>query len=152
MWAWRVKMPTQNLLRLLLLLMLIMRIVLAKVFAFCDSDYCQCKTRCGCFCCWCWWWGSCWQQFVADLKLRFGHKAKLIFRFWAQGLVKILKLVADVWLRLRSWISVKILKLKILAKPSFRILTNFNFLTSTKHHPLTSESWPNLVLKVWTKV
>ena len=31
MWPWRVKMPTQNLLRLLLLLMLIMRIVLATV-------------------------------------------------------------------------------------------------------------------------
>ena len=46
--VWLVKMPTQNLLRLLLLLMLIMRIVLAKVFA--------------------------------DLKLRFGHKAKLLFR------------------------------------------------------------------------
>ena len=38
------------------------------------------------------------------LKLRFGQKAKLLFRLWAQGLVKILKLkfgqyiVADVWL------------------------------------------------------
>ena len=31
MWPWRVKMPTQNLLRLLLLLMLMMRIVLATV-------------------------------------------------------------------------------------------------------------------------
>ena len=31
MWPWRVKMPTQNLLRLLLLLMLVMRIVLATV-------------------------------------------------------------------------------------------------------------------------
>ena len=46
----------------------------------------------GCYCCWCWWWASCWQQFVADLKLTFGHKAKLLFRLWAQGLVKILKL------------------------------------------------------------
>ena len=31
MWPWRVKMPTQNLLRLLLLLMIVMRIVLARV-------------------------------------------------------------------------------------------------------------------------
>ena len=31
MWPWRVKMPTENLLRLLLLLMLVMRIVLARV-------------------------------------------------------------------------------------------------------------------------
>ena len=80
---------------------------------WCDPGVwrCQLKTYWGCFCCWCWWWGSCWQQFVADLKLRFGHKAKLLFRLWAQGLVKILKLAADVWLRLRSWILVKILKL-----------------------------------------
>ena len=49
-------------------------------------------------------------------KLRFGHKAKLLFRPRAQGLIKILKLMfrqdlklefgqyfdADVWLRLRS--------------------------------------------------
>ena len=49
-------------------------------------------------------------------KLRFGHKAKLLFRFSAQGLVRSLKLkfrrilklkfgqyfAADVWLKLRS--------------------------------------------------
>ena len=69
------------------------------------------QTCWGCYCCWCWWWGSCWQQFVADLKLRFGHKARLLLRLWAQGLVNLLKLAADVWLRLRSWILVKILKL-----------------------------------------
>ena len=58
-------------------------------------------------------------------KLRFGQKAKLLFKLWVQGLVKILKLKfrqdlklefgqffsADVWLRLRSWILVKIMKL-----------------------------------------
>ena len=36
-------------------------------------------------------------------KLRFGHKAKLLFKLWAQGLVKISKLKfsqdIDVWLR-----------------------------------------------------
>ena len=35
-------------------------------------------------------------------KLSFGHKAKLLFRFRAQGLVNILKLAVDVCLRLRS--------------------------------------------------
>ena len=54
-------------------------------------------------------------------RTRFGHKAKLLFRFWAEGLVKIwswssgkiLKLkfgwysAADFWLTLRSWIFVK---------------------------------------------
>ena len=58
-------------------------------------------------------------------KLRFGHKAKLLFRPWAQHLIKILKLKfrqdlklefgqyfdPDVWLRLRRWIWVKILNL-----------------------------------------
>ena len=39
------------------------------------------------------------------------HKAKLLFRLWAQGLVKILKLVAEVWLRLQNQILVKVLKL-----------------------------------------
>ena len=61
----RVKMPTQNLLRLLLLLMLMLRIMLATV----------------CY--------------------RFGPKAKLLFRPWAQGL-------AQIW----SWSSGKILKLE----------------------------------------
>ena len=58
-------------------------------------------------------------------KLRFGHKAKLLFRLWAQDLVKILKLAADVWLGLRSWILVKILKLglaKILSLSLVEIL------------------------------
>ena len=57
-------------------------------------------------------------------KLRFGHKARLFFRLSAQGQDfevevqgEILKLkfgqyfTADVWLRLQSWILVKILKL-----------------------------------------
>ena len=40
---------------------------------------------------------------VQILKLKFGHKAKILFRLWAQGLVKILKLKfnrdfeAEVW-------------------------------------------------------
>ena len=50
---------------------------------------CQLKT---CWCCnYCWWW-SCWQQFVADLDAEVWSKAKLLFRHWAQNLVKILKL------------------------------------------------------------
>ena len=57
--------------------------------------------------------------------LRFGHKAKLLFKLWAQGWSrfwswssgKILELkfgqyfAADVWLRLWRWILVNILKL-----------------------------------------
>ena len=50
-------------------------------------------------------------------ELTFGHKAKLLFRFWAQGLVKILKLAAEVWLRLQSRILVKILKLGLVKRP-----------------------------------
>ena len=58
MWPWRVKMPTQNLLRLLLLL--IMNRVGNSLLQIC--------------------------------KLRFGNKAKLLFRLSAQGLVRSLKL------------------------------------------------------------
>ena len=71
--------------------------------------------------------------------LRFSQEAKLLFRLWAQGLIKILKLnfrqdlkqefgqyfAADVWLRLQSWILVKILKLglaKILSLSLVEIL------------------------------
>ena len=60
-------------------------------------------------------------------ELRFGQKAKLLFRLWTQGLV-ILKLAADVWLRLRSWILFKILKLglvKILSLSIVEILIFF---------------------------
>ena len=44
--------------------------------------------------------GNSWLQIW---KLRFGHKAKLLFKLWAQGLVKISKLKVsqdiDVWFR-----------------------------------------------------
>ena len=61
-------------------------------FDWCDPEVwrCQLKTCWGCYCCWCWCWGSCWQQLIWELT--FGHKTKLLFRHWAQGLVKILKL------------------------------------------------------------
>ena len=42
-------------------------------------------------------------------KLRFGHKAKLLFQLWAQGLVKILKLKFRQDLRLDSFFSADIL-------------------------------------------
>jgi len=85
MWPWRVKMPTQNLLRLLLLLMLEMRIVLATV---------SCRFR------------SC----------DFGQTVKLLFRLWAHGLVKILKLKFRQDLRLASLFSadfVEVMKLNL---------------------------------------
>ena len=79
----------------------------------------------GCFCCWSWWWGSSWQQFVADLEAE-AWSQSLTFVQTLSALVKILKLklrrdlklifgqyFADVWLRLRSWIIIKILKLSL---------------------------------------
>ena len=94
MWPWRVKMPTQNMLRWILLLMLMMRIVLATV---CCS------------------FGS-WGLFI---KLSFcpDFEHKVWSRFWNWSSGEILKLkfsqyfATDVWLRLQSWILVKILKL-----------------------------------------
>ena len=54
------------------------------------------------------------------LKLRFGHKARLLFRLWAQGLlVKILKLKfrrdfeAEVWSVFCCWCLVEVLKLNL---------------------------------------
>ena len=93
MWPWRVKMPTQNLLRLLLLLMLMLRIMLATV---------------------CYRFGS-WRLI---LKLNFfseiEHKGWSRFWSWSSGKILKLELVqhfaADVLLRLGSWILVDILK------------------------------------------
>ena len=94
MWSWRVKMPTQNLLRLLLLLMLMMRIVLATV------------------CCRFGSWGLVIKlSFCSD----FEHKVWSRFWSWKSGEILNVKFgqyfAADVWLRLRSWILVKIMKL-----------------------------------------
>ena len=124
MWPWHVKMPTQNLLRLLMLLMLMMRIVLATV------------------CCILWSWGlvikpnfsSHFQHKVSSrfwgwrsgriLKLEFGQyfAADVLQRLWSWVLVEILMLglvnivnvsqFGDVWLRMRSKCLVEILKMK----------------------------------------
>jgi len=93
MWPWRVKMPTQNLLRLLLLLMLIMRIVLATVCCILGS-----------------WCLVIKPNFCSD----FEHK--VWWRFWSWSSGKIFKLefgqyfAADVLQRLWRWILVKMLK------------------------------------------
>ena len=104
MWPWRVKMPTQNLLRLLLLVMIMLRIMLATV----------------CYKFWSW---------LLVLKLNFcsDFEHKGWSRFWGWSSGKILKLdfvqyfAADVLLRLWNWILVEILKLG-LAK-----ILNFKF-------------------------
>ena len=95
MWSWRVKMATQNLLRLLLLLILMMRIVLATVCCILRS------------------WGLVIKpNFCSDFK----HKVWSRYWSWSSG--KIFKLefgqyfAADVLQRLWSWILVEILKMK----------------------------------------
>ena len=45
-----------------------------------------------CWCCNCCWWGSVGNNLLQISKLRFGQKPKLLFRFWAQGLFKVLML------------------------------------------------------------
>ena len=103
MWPWRVKMPTQNLLRLLLLLMLIVRIMLATVcYRFGSwrlvlnlNFFHTLSTRvgqnfeagiCSAFCRWC---------FVKDMKLNLGRYSEarfgqdFNFKFaWDQDLCK----------------------------------------------------------------
>ena len=87
MWPWRVKMPTQNLLRLLLLLMLVMRIVLATVCYRFGS------------------WGLVIKlNFVQTLSTRFGQDFKLKFR---RDFVSILLLILELGL-------VKVLSLSLI--------------------------------------
>ena len=136
MWPWHVKMATQNLLKLILLLMLLM--MRSSLFQWgvegghpqrsfsgqaADSSVPPSSEPRLNAC-------LATQNLVAVVdvddedrllqiwKLRFGYKANLLFRLWAQGFAgEILKLkfgqyfAADVWLRLRSWILVKIMKL-----------------------------------------
>ena len=104
MWPWRVKMPTLNLLRLWLLVMLMMRIVLATVSCRFGS------------------WGMVIKQnFCSD----FQHK--VWSGVWRRSSGEILKLkfgqyfAADVWLRLQSWILVKILNLGLMLNQDFEI-------------------------------
>ena len=103
-------------------------VTLSKLY-WCDPGVwrCQLKTYWGCCCCWCWLWGACWQHFVAELKA--GHIAKLLFKLWAQGLVKILKLKfswdTDVWLRFWSWSLVELLKLKFCRMSNLRFGWNW---------------------------
>ena len=52
-------------------------------------------------------------------KLTFGHKAKLLFRLWAQGLGKILKLAADV--------EVEVTKLNLGQDSEARFSQDFKF-------------------------
>ena len=89
MWPWQVKMPTQNLLRLLLLLMLMLRIMLA--------------TTC--------WFGS-WrliikQNFCSD----FEHKVWSRLWSWSSGkiwMVKRLPILAKSWLSCRHWLPLSL--------------------------------------------
>ena len=104
MWPWRVVMPTQNLLRLLLLLMLMMRIVLATV------------------CCRFGSWGL-----VIKLNFCSDFQHKVWSGVWRRSSGEILKLkfgqyfAADVWLRLQSWILVKILNLGLMLNRDSKI-------------------------------
>ena len=124
MWPWRVKMPTQNLLRLLLLLMLMLRIMLATAcwfgswrlvikLNFC-SDF-EHKAR-SIF--WRWSSGKIWSwSLVSILPLMFcwGYEVESWLRFWSK-ICNILNFKfswdADVLLRFWSWCLVEILKMK----------------------------------------
>ena len=79
MWPWRVKMPTQNMLRLFLLLMLVMRILLATL------------------CCWFGSWGLVIKlNFYSDFE-HFGQDCEFEVqaRFWSWSLICILLLMFD---------------------------------------------------------
>ena len=90
MWPWRVKMATQNLLRLLLLLMLMMRIVWATV----------------------WWRFGSWGlviklNFCSDLE----HKVWSRFWNWSSGkicMVKRFPTLEKSWLSCRHWLPLSL--------------------------------------------
>ena len=126
MMSQQLKMPTQNLLRLLLLLMLMMRIVLATVCCRFGSwgldikpNFCSDFEHKVCSRFWCWSLGK-------ISKLEFGqyYAADVLQRLWSWILIEKLKLglvnilnskfsqEGDVWLRFWSKYLVEILKMK----------------------------------------
>ena len=84
----------------------------------CDPGVWRCLLKAYCLCK---WWGSCWQQccrfwnWGVVMKLNFCSdiERKVSSRFWSSSEILKLKFAqyfaADVWLRLQSWILVKIL-------------------------------------------
>ena len=132
MWAWHVKMATQNLLKFtrqrivysflkfrvniyrtqvrslgMLVTNSLTNSLLFSKLDWCDPCVwrCQLKTCWDCYYCSCWWWESCWQQ-VQIWKVKFGHIVKFLFtlitRF--QGLVKILKLKFCHYYATEAWL------------------------------------------------
>ena len=103
MWPWRVKMPTQNLLRLFLLLMLMMRNVHDSCMQICklkfghEAKFCsdfELKV-----------WSRVWSWSSSKiLKLKFGQNFAALVRLWSGCLVKILKFGRNAEVGLRFWI------------------------------------------------
>ena len=90
MWAWHVKMATQNLLKFTHWLDWRANSKLVEVGTFANVDD---EDRVG-------------NNLLHTWELRLGNKAKLLFRLWAQGLVKVLMLkniLTTVQCRFSSW-------------------------------------------------
>ena len=131
MWPWRVKMPTQNLLRLLLLLRLVMKIMLATV------------------CCRFGSWGL-----VIKLNFCSNFEHKVWSRFWSWSLVSILLLVEvtklilgqdsearfgqnfEAYVLWKVWCLVEILKLVLGRDSEDELLSRFVFELVTWTQPL----------------
>ena len=126
MWTWRVKMPTQNLLRFVTVPMLMMRIVLATVWCILGSwssvitpNFCSDFEHMACSRFWCWSSGKIFklefgQYFAADVLQRL--RSWILIEMLKLGLVNILNvkfsLDGDVWLRFWNKCLVEILKMK----------------------------------------
>ena len=114
MWPWRVKMPTQNLLKLLLLQMLMLRIMLATVCWFASwrlvikLKFCSDFEHKG--------WSRFWSWSLFSILPLMCCRGWILVKILKLGLDKILNFKfsrdADVWLRFWSWCSVEILKMK----------------------------------------
>ena len=132
MWPWRVKMPTQNLLRLLLLLMLVTRIVLATICGRFGS------------------WGLVKKlNFCSD----FEHKVWSRFRSWSKGEIWSWSLVSFFcWCFVEViWILVEILKLGLANIFKFNFSRDvWDFEVDTYlFEILKNETWSRFLCNLW---
>ena len=97
-------------------------------------------------------------------KLKFGHKVKLLFILWAQGLVKIFSWVevqakfklkfdqyfgANAWWRLWSLILVEILKLGLIKLLKFKFIRNADLWL--RFWSWCFIAWPRCLIKIYLR-
>ena len=150
MWPWRVKMPTQNLLRLLLLLMLMLRIMLATICYRFESWRLVLKLN-----------------FCSDFEHKVGQdfEVEVQARVWSWSLFSILPLMFwrgnHVWSRfwilslvemlMFCWCWVKILKMKFDQRLCLNLQYDFGKMNSTLGSVVPLAMFVNLFGYCWNR-